>query len=108
MPGSAGLSAAGAGVPVLPLRGACKLSALGTAFASALALLACAAAGAEPGRAALVGLATDFCVAYSALDAAKLGFDVTLWADACRAIDLNGSLAEAKVRALAAGATWVD
>lgn len=41
----------------------------------------------------LVGLATDFCVAYSALDAAKLGFSVTVALEACRAIDLGGSLA---------------
>lgn len=43
----------------------------------------------------LVGLATDFCVAYSAIDAARLGFDVTVRLDACRAIDLDGSLAAA-------------
>ena len=41
----------------------------------------------------LCGLATDYCVAYSALDAAKLGFKVTVRMDACRAIDLGGSLA---------------
>jgi len=41
----------------------------------------------------LVGLATDFCVAYSALDAAKLGLSVTVAMEACRAIDLGGSLA---------------
>ncbi|MGL4404792.1 MAG: bifunctional nicotinamidase/pyrazinamidase, partial [Notoacmeibacter sp.] len=40
----------------------------------------------------LCGLATDYCVAYSALDAAKMGFDVTVDLDACRAIDLGGSL----------------
>ena len=40
----------------------------------------------------LAGLATDFCVAYSALDAAMLGFDVTLIEDASRPIDLDGSL----------------
>jgi nicotinamidase/pyrazinamidase len=44
------------------------------------------------GRLTLAGLATDFCVAYSALDAARLGFDVTVRLDACRAIDLGGSL----------------
>ena len=38
----------------------------------------------------LVGLATDFCVAYSALDAARLGFAVTVIPALCRAIDLNG------------------
>lgn len=43
----------------------------------------------------IAGLATDFCVAYSAIDAATLGFDVTLVTDACRAIDLEGSLATA-------------
>ncbi|MGJ8603061.1 MAG: bifunctional nicotinamidase/pyrazinamidase [Marivita sp.] len=43
----------------------------------------------------LVGLATDFCVAYSAIDAAKLGFDVTVRLELCRAIDLDGSLAAA-------------
>ncbi len=41
----------------------------------------------------LVGLATDYCVAYSAIDAARLGFSVTVRMDACRAIDLGGSLA---------------
>ena len=40
----------------------------------------------------LVGLATDYCVAYSALDAARLGFAVTVLLGACRAIDLGGSL----------------
>lgn len=40
-----------------------------------------------------VGLATDYCVAYSALDAARLGFAATVLLDGCRAIDLGGSLA---------------
>lgn len=39
----------------------------------------------------LVGLALDFCVAYSALDAARLGYHVTVRSGLCRAIDLNGS-----------------
>ena len=43
----------------------------------------------------MVGLATDFCVNYSAVDAAKLGFDVTVDTSLCRAIDLDGSLAAA-------------
>ncbi|OJY32286.1 MAG: nicotinamidase [Rhodobacterales bacterium 65-51] len=43
----------------------------------------------------LVGLATDFCVAYSALDAVRLGFDVKVRLSACRGIDLDGSLAAA-------------
>jgi nicotinamidase/pyrazinamidase len=42
-----------------------------------------------------VGLATDFCVRFSAVDAAKLGFGVTVLEGACRAIDLDGSLADA-------------
>ena len=41
------------------------------------------------------GLATDFCVRYSAVDAARLGFEVILIEDACRAIDLDGSLGTA-------------
>jgi nicotinamidase/pyrazinamidase len=41
------------------------------------------------------GLATDFCVAWTALDGRKLGFDVTVVEDACRAIDTQGSLAAA-------------
>ncbi len=51
----------------------------------------------------LAGLATDYCVAYSALDAARLGFGVTVVQDGCRAIDLNGSLADARARMRAAG-----
>lgn len=46
-------------------------------------------------RLTLVGLATDFCVNFSAVDAAKLGFDVTVRTDLCRAIDFDGSLADA-------------
>jgi len=40
----------------------------------------------------MAGLATDFCVAFSAIDAAQLGFDVEIVLPACRAIDLDGSL----------------
>jgi nicotinamidase/pyrazinamidase len=43
----------------------------------------------------LCGLATDYCVLYSALDAREAGFAVDLVVDACRGIDLNGSLARA-------------
>ncbi|MDQ0573035.1 nicotinamidase/pyrazinamidase [Variovorax paradoxus] len=43
----------------------------------------------------VVGLATDFCVAWTALDARKAGFEVYVIEDATRAIDLNGSLAAA-------------
>jgi nicotinamidase/pyrazinamidase len=51
----------------------------------------------------LTGLATDFCVGFSALDAAKLGFDVTVRMDLCRAIDLEGSLAGMVDKMKAAG-----
>ncbi len=51
----------------------------------------------------LAGLATDFCVAYSALDARREGFEVILVEDACRAIDLEGSLAAALEQMEAAG-----
>lgn len=51
----------------------------------------------------LVGLATDYCVAYSALDAVSHGFTTTVVEGACRAIDLNGSLAEARAQMRAAG-----
>jgi nicotinamidase/pyrazinamidase len=51
----------------------------------------------------LVGLATDYCVAYSALDAAQLGFKATVLEGATRAIDLNRSLAEAQAKMHAAG-----
>lgn len=47
-------------------------------------------------RVALVGLATDFCVNYSAVDAARLGFKVTVIESLCRAIDMDGSLAAAR------------
>src|SRR6202163_3607126 len=43
----------------------------------------------------LAGLATDFCVYYSAVDARRLGFDAVLVEAGCRAIDLEGSLAAA-------------
>jgi len=43
----------------------------------------------------LVGLATDFCVNYSALDAVKLGLNVRVDTDLCRGIDMDGSLAAA-------------
>lgn len=56
----------------------------------------------------LVGLATDFCVAFSALDAARLGFATRVAMGACRAIDLNGSLEEAAGRMRAAGVELED
>ncbi|GAA6201416.1 bifunctional nicotinamidase/pyrazinamidase [Aquicoccus sp. SU-CL01552] len=53
----------------------------------------------------MVGLATDFCVHFSAVDAAKLGFEVTVRLDACRAIDLDGSLSAALGAMKEAGVT---
>ena len=47
------------------------------------------------GKIFCAGLATDFCVRYSAVDAVRLGFEVILIEDACRAIDLDGSLGAA-------------
>lgn len=49
------------------------------------------------------GLATDFCVAWTALDARAAGFETVLVEDASRAIDLNGSLAQAWTDLAAAG-----
>ena len=46
-------------------------------------------------RVVLCGLALDYCVAYSAIDARRLGFETAVIEDACRAIDLAGSRARA-------------
>jgi nicotinamidase/pyrazinamidase len=54
-------------------------------------------------RVFLAGLATDFCVHFSALDARREGFAAMLIEDACRAIDLEGSLAQAMRNMAAAG-----
>lgn len=51
----------------------------------------------------LAGLATDYCVLYSALDARREGFEVVVLQEACRAIDLDGSLASALAAMRAAG-----
>ena len=53
----------------------------------------------------MAGLALDFCVAYSAVDAAKEGFRVTVMREGCRAIDLDGSLTKALDDMAAAGVT---
>ena len=55
------------------------------------------------GRLTFVGLALDYCVAYSALDAARMNFAATVLEGACRAIDLGGSLASQKAAMIAAG-----
>jgi len=54
----------------------------------------------------LCGLATDFCVNYTALDAAREGFEVTVLEDACRAIDLDNSLAAARKAMTEAGVVF--
>jgi len=56
----------------------------------------------------LCGLATDFCVAYSALDARTFGFEAFVIADACRAIDADGSLDTALAKMNAAGVVRVQ
>jgi nicotinamidase/pyrazinamidase len=51
----------------------------------------------------LAGLATDFCVAWTALDARKAGFATYVIADACRGIDIDGSVAAAWTKLAAHG-----
>ncbi len=46
-------------------------------------------------RVIMCGLATDFCVAFSAIDGRQAGFDVSVVTSACRGIDVEGSLARA-------------
>jgi len=60
------------------------------------------------GRIFLAGLATDFCVRYSAIDARRLGFTTVLIEAGCRAIDLEGSLEAAWAEMSAAGVQRVD
>lgn len=59
-------------------------------------------------RVFLAGLATDYCVRYSAEDARREGFDVTVIDDACRAIDLEGSLALARTTMTDAGVAMIS
>ena len=56
----------------------------------------------------LVGLATDYCVAFSALDAAKLGYAVTVRLDMARGIDTDGSLSVAIDKMAKAGIHLVN
>ncbi len=56
----------------------------------------------------MVGLATDYCVAWSALDGVANGFRVEVRLPACRAIDLDGSLEKALADMRAAGVTLVE
>ncbi len=60
------------------------------------------------GRAFLCGLAGDYCVAYSAIDAAKDGLEVIVIEHACRAIDLDASLATAREAMTQAGVRFID
>ena len=53
----------------------------------------------------MVGLATDFCVNFSAVDASQLGYKVTVNTGLCRAIDFDGSLAAAHTGMEKAGVT---
>jgi nicotinamidase/pyrazinamidase len=56
----------------------------------------------------LAGLATDYCVYYSAIDARRLGFDTVLIEAGCRAIDLAGSLDTAWTEMAVAGVQRVN
>jgi nicotinamidase/pyrazinamidase len=56
----------------------------------------------------MAGLATDFCVHYSAVDARRLGFDTVLVEAGCRAIDLGGTLGVAWTAMAAAGVQRVN
>ena len=56
----------------------------------------------------MCGLATDFCVAWSAMDGRREGFPIIVVEDACRAIDLNGSLTAARGEMLKAGITLAN
>lgn len=56
----------------------------------------------------LAGLAYDFCVGYSALDARRLGLPVAVIRDACRAIDLNGSVAKIEAEFAQAGVMLIE
>ncbi|MFN4175707.1 bifunctional nicotinamidase/pyrazinamidase [Phenylobacterium sp.] len=55
-------------------------------------------------RVVLAGLALDFCVLWSAEDARRLGFEAVVVEDACRALDVDGSAADARRRLTEAGA----
>jgi len=56
-------------------------------------------------RITVCGLATDFCVAFSAIDGRQAGFDVSIVTGACRGIDIEGSLARAMRSMNEAGVT---
>jgi len=58
-------------------------------------------------RVFICGLATDYCVHFSALDAARAGFEAVVIEDACRGIDLEGSLAAANQAMAEAGVAFI-
>ncbi len=60
------------------------------------------------GRVFLAGLAYDYCIAYSALDARQLGLDAIVVRDACRAIDLSGSVARMEAEFGKAGVVVIE
>ena len=59
-------------------------------------------------RLTLCGLATDFCVAFSAIDACQAGFETVVALGACRGIDVDGSLAHALDQMRAAGTRLLE
>lgn len=59
-------------------------------------------------RCFLAGLAYDYCVGYSALDARRLGFEAVVVRDACRAIDLYGSVKAIEAEFGAAGVELIE
>ncbi len=59
------------------------------------------------GRVFIAGLAYDFCVFYSAADAVRQGFAVTVIGDACRGIDIDGSVAATREKLAALGVTSI-
>ena len=59
-------------------------------------------------RVFLAGLAYDYCVGYSAIDARRLGFPAFVIRDACRAIDLNGSVTAIEAEFAQAGVVLLD
>jgi len=59
-------------------------------------------------RVFLAGLAYDYCVGFSALDARRLGLEAFVFRDACRAIDLNGSVAAMEAEFAKAGVAVIE
>jgi nicotinamidase/pyrazinamidase len=59
-------------------------------------------------RVFLAGLAYDYCVGYSALDARRLRLEAVVLGDACRAIDLNGSVAKMEAQFSLAGVRLME